>query len=220
MIEALLLAVGLAMDATAVAVARGARSRTLLDRDLWRLPLLFGLFQAGMSAVGWQGASWTARYLDAWDHWIAFALLSLVGLKMLREAWAPSADDAEDGAAAQRSGEAAAEAASETPNARASTGDRAGPPHDLVRASLGIDVSLALATSLDAAAAGVSVPALPLPPLITIACIGVVTTALAAAGFALGWRVGNRFGRGATALGGVMLLGIGARILWLALAAG
>ncbi|MEZ4361986.1 MAG: manganese efflux pump MntP family protein [Kofleriaceae bacterium] len=195
MLEALLLAVGLAMDATAVSAARGARAPSLLVRDAWLLPLLFGAFQAGMAALGWLGASWTARYLASWDYWLAFAVLVLIGGKMLRDGL--RADDPEG----------------DTPEGepRPSRGSFAG--------ALAVDLSLALATSLDAAAAGVSLPSIPVAPAVTLAWIGAATAALSLLGFVVGARAGSRFGRAATALGGVVLIGIGARILWRALAA-
>lgn len=181
MIEALLLAIGLAMDASAVAAARGARATSLAHRDLLILPLLFGVFQGGMAAIGWIGAAWSLRNIDSWDHWVAFVLLVGIGGKMVR-----------DGLRADR----------------ADIGSGAG---------VLVDLSLALATSLDAAAAGVSVPSIPLAPLLTIALIGGVTVVLSALGFVIGRKIGARLGHAATALGGAVLIGIGVRLLWLAL---
>lgn len=195
MIEALLLAVGLAMDASAVSAARGAAARSLADRDLYVLPLLFGAFQAGMSAIGWQGASWSAKYIDSWDHWLAFGLLVAIGGKMLRDGL--SKDEPEAGEAGEASGAAVAK-----------------------KRSLTLDLSLAVATSLDAAAAGVSLPSLPVSPAISLALIGGVTAALSATGFVIGAKVGDRIGKTATAIGGVVLIGIGVKLLWSALAAG
>jgi len=83
--EAVALAFGLAMDATAVAAARGLAVHRA--REAVALPLLFGGFQAGMAALGWLAGLWVGPYIAAWDHWVAFALLSLIGGKMLRDAW-------------------------------------------------------------------------------------------------------------------------------------
>jgi manganese efflux pump family protein len=189
-IEALLLAIGLSMDASAVAAARGASARSLASRDLWILPLLFGAFQAGMSAIGWRGASWSAKYIDSWDHWLAFALLVGIGAKMLRDGLRAGGADEGDVVAAPKA------------------------------PSLVMDLSLAVATSLDAAAAGVSLPSIPMDPVITVALIGGVTAALSALGFVIGCKVGDRIGRVATAFGGVVLIGIGVKLLWSALSAG
>ena len=186
-----MLAIGLSMDAAAVAAARGASTRSLASRDFWLLPLLFGGFQAAMSAIGWQGASWSAKYIDSWDHWLAFVLLVGIGAKMLRDGL--------------RGGDEAGQPSSE--------------PSEVApkRSGWVMDLSLAVATSLDAAAAGVSLPSIPMQPAITVALIGGATAALSALSFVIGCRVGDRIGRAATAFGGVVLICIGIRLLWMAL---
>lgn len=85
MIEATLLAVALAMDATAVAAARGVVG--LRRREAFGLASSFAIFQAGMAALGWAIGARAARWIAAWDHWLAFALLVLIGGKMLVEAF-------------------------------------------------------------------------------------------------------------------------------------
>jgi manganese efflux pump family protein len=207
MIEALFLAIGLATDASAVAAARGAASRSLWDRDLVLLPLLFGGFQAAMSALGWRGAAWSLRYIDSWDHWLAFGLLVAIGVKMLRDA--VRGDGNQPASGDERP-------APRAPRPEPTPGADPAPSPSVARRGLWIDLSLAVATSLDAAAAGVSLPSVPFPPLGTVALIGCVTAALSAVGFAIGWRIGARFGRAAIAVGGLVLIGIGARLLWAA----
>src|SRR5688572_1612329 len=81
MLSALLLAIALAMDATAVAAARGLAG--VRQRDAVLVPLLFGVFQAGMAAIGWLGGLVALRWIEAWDHWIAFGLLAVIGGKMI-----------------------------------------------------------------------------------------------------------------------------------------
>ena len=83
--SAVALAFGLAMDATAVSAARGLA--TYRSREAVVLPLLFGGFQSGMAALGWLAGLWLGPYIAAWDHWVAFGLLVLIGGKMLRDAW-------------------------------------------------------------------------------------------------------------------------------------
>ena len=81
-----LIGVGLAMDAFAVSVATGSVYQRMRVRHVLRLALFFGAFQAGMPLLGYlAGAALKARFV-AFDHWIAFALLSLVGGKMIYEA--------------------------------------------------------------------------------------------------------------------------------------
>jgi manganese efflux pump family protein len=92
MVSALLLAVALAMDATAVAAARGIGEHR--GRDAVLLPLLFGGFQAGMAALGWLGGRVALRWIEAWDHWIAFGLLAVLGGRMIHGALRGGDDDA------------------------------------------------------------------------------------------------------------------------------
>ena len=81
------IALALAMDAFAVAVAAGVTLQTISFRQFFRLSWHFGLFQAMMPVLGW-GAGVTIRSsISAWDHWVAFALLVLVGAHMIRGAF-------------------------------------------------------------------------------------------------------------------------------------
>jgi manganese efflux pump family protein len=75
----LTISVALAMDAFAVAVVTGLTLNLVTKRHLFRLSFHFGLFQAIMTAVGWAAGAFVQRYIASVDHWIAFALLALVG---------------------------------------------------------------------------------------------------------------------------------------------
>lgn len=94
-LELLALAVALAMDAFAVAVATGVQLRCVSPRQTFRLSFHFGLFQALMPIAGWALGLTVREYMEAWDHWLAFGLLAFIGVRMMREAMA--GDDAEDG---------------------------------------------------------------------------------------------------------------------------
>ena len=96
MINILALAVALAMDAFAVSIAAGVALKSVSFRQNFRLAWHFGLFQAMMPVIGW-GAGLTVRsHIEAYDHWIAFALLTFVAQGMLRSAF--RTDDAETAA--------------------------------------------------------------------------------------------------------------------------
>jgi manganese efflux pump family protein len=177
--SALALAFGLAMDATAVSAARGLAGRR--PHELVLLPVLFGGFQSGMSALGWLAGRWAGPYIERWDHWVAFGLLVAIGGKMLVDAW-------RDG---QRSGS-----------------ERAPAP-----ATFALYLGLALATSIDAAAAGLTLPLVPVAPWLALALIGAVTAACSATGYLAGRFVGERFGARLSALGGLALIGIGVDLL-------
>jgi putative Mn2+ efflux pump MntP len=79
------IAVALAMDAFAVAIAAGLQLRPLQGRHVFRLSFHFGLFQAVMPIAGWLAGSTVQRYIAAYDHWIALALLGFIGGKMVYE---------------------------------------------------------------------------------------------------------------------------------------
>ena len=179
MSAALALAVARAMDATAVAAARGAGRSSAREGVL--LALLFGLFQAGMAALGWLGGAALGDWIDRWDHWIAFVLLGGLGAKMLWEA---------------REGTDKAEEA---------------PPGNPF--GLRIMALLAIATSLDALAVGITLPLLHAPMLLSIATIGVVTAALSMAALWAGRRFGDALGARLEVAGGLVLIGIGTKIL-------
>jgi len=168
------LAFGLAMDATAISVARGlARKR---PREVVILPVLFGVFQSGMAALGWLAGDWGGAYLARWDHWIAFGLLVGIGAKMILDALRRSEEHEE-------------------------------------RAGVVVYLALAIATSIDAAAAGLTLPLVPVEPWLAIALIGGVTAVCSAIGYLLGNAAGRRFGSWLEFLGGGVLIAIGIVIL-------
>lgn len=174
MIPALLLALALAMDAFAVALTQGARFRPRIAGGL-AIALTFGLFQGVMPLIGWGIGAVAFKYVEAVDHWIAFGLLTFLGVRML-------------------GGHVGDEEA-----ARALTG----------RALLVAGV----ATSIDALAAGITLPTLDIGPLIAAALIGGVTFLLSGAGVMLGRIAGDRWGQWAERAGGVILIALGCKIL-------
>lgn len=180
LLAALGLALGLAMDATAVAAVQGLAGRE--TRRGLRLALLFGGFQAGMAALGWLGGRTLGDTFAAWDHWLAFGLLLLLGAKMLWEA--RGGDDHDDG-----------------------LGDKPRP-----QAPWRLDLTLAVATSIDALAAGVTLP-LVAPPALALVAIGVVTALASLTAYAFAMRLGSRTGARLNALGGVVLIAMGTKIL-------
>ncbi|MBP1608990.1 MAG: hypothetical protein H6Q04_1225 [Acidobacteria bacterium] len=80
------IAVALAMDAFAVAIAAGLWLDILTKRRIFRLSFHFGLFQAIMPMIGWLAGNALNQYVAAFDHWIAFGLLAFVGVHMIRGA--------------------------------------------------------------------------------------------------------------------------------------
>ena len=83
------IALGLAMDAFAVAIAVGLSIPALTRRHVFRLAWHFALFQAMMPVIGWLAGRTVSSYIAAFDHWVAFGLLSVIGGKMIYEAGHP-----------------------------------------------------------------------------------------------------------------------------------
>lgn len=174
MIEAAVLAIALAMDAFAVALTQGARFRPGLAGAAV-IALTFGVFQAVMPLIGWGIGAVAFVYVEAVDHWIAFGLLTFLGIRML------GGHVGEDEAMRKLTGTALLVAG--------------------------------LATSIDALAAGITLPTLDASPWIAVALIGLVTAVMSAGGVALGRVAGDRWGTWAERAGGVILIALGCTIL-------
>ena len=177
------LSLGLAMDAAAVSAARGLATPVIRPRHAVLVAVFFGGFQAAMPLLGWAIGSRVGRFVEAWDHWIAFALLGAIGGKMIHEA-----------------------------RSKKEEADRA--PRD-ERALFGLKVMLvlAVATSIDAFAVGITLPMLGAPIVTTLVTIGVTTALCSVAGLLLGRRLGGAFGKRIDLAGGIVLVGLGTKIL-------
>jgi manganese efflux pump family protein len=88
----LLIALGLAMDAFAVSLGIGTTGRARDARAKFRLAFHFGVFQMGMTLLGWLVGSTIAGYIGGIDHWIALALLGYVGINMIRSGCDPECE--------------------------------------------------------------------------------------------------------------------------------
>jgi len=174
----ILIALGLALDAFAIAITGGMLVRSTKLGHSLRIAGLFGLFQAFMPVVGWAAGSVLADYITGFDHWVAFALLSLVGTHMIYESMKPE----------------------HTKRA-----------YDFL--NIRILLLLALATSIDALAAGVGFALMELDIIRTISIIGGVTFLLSFIGYRIGDRIGSVFGDNVRILGGIILIAIGLKIV-------
>lgn len=179
------IAVGLAMDAFAVSIAAGLAIDRLTHRHVFRVAFHFGLFQFMMPVAGWFVGRAVAEYIVAYDHWVAFALLSFIGGKMIWEARRP---------------------------------DRPRGPTDPTRGwSL---VTLSVATSIDALAVGLSLAFLGVSIWLPSVVIGLVAAAMSLIGICLGSRLGGATRHWAERIGGLVLIGIGVRIVVVHLSGG
>lgn len=91
----LALALGLAMDTFAVAIAASVMLGSVSSRQIFRFAFHFGLFQMTMPIVGWAAGLSFEVWIKAWDHWVAFGLLSFIGGKAIAGAFRSGEDDAQ-----------------------------------------------------------------------------------------------------------------------------
>ena len=180
----LMLAVGLAMDATAVSAARGLAVPRIQRRHVVSVMFFFGGFQALMPVLGWLLGAPISHHIRGIAHWIAFGLLIFIGGKMLWEARNESKGEA-------------------------STHDHLFDFQPML--------FLALATSIDAFAVGLTLPSLNFPFELSVATIGGVTAVMSAAGLFAGRRFGALLGKRLDLAGGLILFGVAFRILLQAL---
>lgn len=175
--ELFVIAVGLSMDAFAVSVCKGLSVRRCTFRHMLICGLYFGVFQAVMPLIGYILGSQFESLVSSIAPFIAFALLAVIGVNMIRE----SRDEDDE--------------------------------HINDDFSLHAMVPLAVATSIDALAVGVSCAFLQVNILVTVLFIGVTTFACCVFGVKIGSIFGNRYKAGAELFGGVVLVLMGIKIL-------
>ncbi len=176
MVSIVLLSLGLAADAFAVSVSRGTAARNRLWEEALICAIVFGFFQGLMPVIGWVVGERVAVLLADYDHWVAFALLSFIGGKMIFERNAPACEPA-------------------------------------LRKGLAVLLTLAFATSIDALAAGVGLPALSDTITFPAVIIGVTTFVFSFAGVYLGQQFGMLVRSKAELVGGLVLIGIGVNLV-------
>ena len=178
-IELFLLAVGLSMDAFAVSVCKGLAMKKATLRSGMICGVWFGGFQALMPLIGFFLGSLFAEAIQAFDHWIAFVLLAVIGINMLREA-AEQEETCENDA-------------------------------DL---SVKTMLVLAVATSIDALAVGISLAMAGNVNIVTaVILIGCTTCVLSVIGVKVGNVFGSRYEKRAEIAGGIILILLGIKIL-------
>ncbi len=175
--ELFLIAVGLSMDAFAVAICKGLSMRRMNLRSAVVVGLYFGGFQALMPLIGYLLGVHFQSVITAYDHWIAFILLVIIGANMIREALHPEDENCSDSVAFKEM------------------------------------FVLAVATSIDALAVGVTFAFLQVRIVPAVVFIGVVTFCLSVVGVKVGNVFGTRYKARAEIAGGVILIGIGFKIL-------
>ena len=177
--ELLLIAIGLSMDAFSVSICKGLTTK----RFSWRMALICGLwfggFQVLMPIVGYYLGAQFQEMIEAYDHWIAFGLLFLIGANMIREAVWGEKEEGKDNDSL-----------------------------DFKTMFL-----LAIATSIDALAVGVSFACIQEKLWSSVVIIGITTFLFSVLGVKIGHVFGSKYEKSAGIIGGIILILIGLKIL-------
>ncbi len=215
--EILLIGVGLSMDAFAVAVGKGLCMPKVDKKQCLLIALFFGGFQALMPILGWLLGGTFASYIEAIDHWIAFFLLLYIGGKMLVDAVKEMREEEASGTVENTgTGNPRSMAATESGGFNASAETAAGTEtaeKTLPPLPLGELLIMAVATSIDALAIGVTFSFLEVNIWKAASLIGCTTFVISAAGVFIGNRFGIKYKYRAAIAGGLILIFIGSRIL-------
>ncbi len=174
--ELLIIAVGLSMDALAVAVCKGASMKKSCLKNEITVGLWFGVFQALMPIIGYYLGCSFCEYIKEFDHWVAFALLSLIGFNMIKESFSPFEEYKPD-------------------------------------VSFKTMLVMAIATSIDALAVGITFALVGCSIFVSSAVIGIITFILSLVGVRLGRLFGKKFKSKAELAGGIILILMAVKIL-------
>ena len=177
MLDVLILAIALSMDAFAVSISLGSKKAENTQTLALLSSIYFGLFQALMPLIGYFGGKGVFGWVESYAHWIAFFLLLLIGGKMVYESITEGVEE------------------------------------DIAQITHKVMLMLAIATSIDAMAAGFTLTLLEVNPFIACAIIGVTTFIFSWVGVFVGVKSGVWLESKAELLGGVILIAIGLKIL-------
>lgn len=179
LIEIILIAIGLAMDAFAVAICKGLSMKKMEWKKALIIGAYFGLFQAGMPVIGYFLGVGFEESIKFIDHWVAFILLAFIGGNMIKEALSKEKDEEES--------------------------------NDSV--DFKTMLILAVATSIDALAVGVTFAFLNVNLILSVSVIGILTAIISIIGVKIGNVFGDKYESKAEFAGGIILIFIGLKIL-------
>jgi putative Mn2+ efflux pump MntP len=188
--------ISLSMDACAVSISAGVSIPGLRKFHILRASSFFGIFQFLMPIIGFYLGKSFVSYIVNFDHWIAFALLAFIGGKMVFETLSEKGKGREESANGSKGAEGAEPAG------------KSGDIRDLKTLLV-----LALATSIDALAVGISLSIMDQGIWLSAVLIGGITFGICILGFDFGKRIGMVVAKGAQLAGGIILIGIGVKIV-------
>lgn len=176
-IDIFLIGIGLSMDAFAVSICKGLAMKKIDWKKMIIIGLYFGGFQAIMPAIGYILGSTFEGIVTRVDHWIAFVLLLLIGLNMIKEVFEKDSNKCND------------------------------------KIDFKTMLVLAIATSIDALAIGITFAFLNVNIILAITIIGIITFFTSLIGVKVGNKFGNKYEKKAEFIGGLILILIGIKIL-------
>lgn len=176
-IALILIAIGLTFDTFAVSTSLGILVNQIKFWQATRIALIFAFFQGLLPLLGWLIGMEVKHYIEEYDHWIAFSLLSIIGIKMIVESFGKEEEMNSD------------------------------PFKPLLL------LGMAVATSIDAFVVGITLAFIELNIIQAAFLIGAVTYIVAMIGFLIGKSIGHWIGRRMEAIGGLILIAIGVKIL-------
>ncbi len=183
-VELIILAVGLSMDAFAVAICKGLSMKKVSFKEMAIVGLWFGGFQALMPLIGYLLGEAFEKYIEQIDHWVAFVLLVLIGALMIKESFEKEEKKEEE---------------------------KENPSSPLAFKTM---LTMAIATSIDALAVGISFGILPdVNITVAVSSIGIITFILSAVGVKIGNVFGAKYKSKAEFAGGLILVLLGIKIL-------
>ncbi|GLC30125.1 manganese efflux pump MntP [Clostridium omnivorum] len=187
LLELFIIAVGLSMDAFAVAICKGLCLRKINFKKAGTVGLYFGLFQAGMPLIGYFLGVQFQNKITSIDHWISFFLLAIIGINMIRESI----------------------------ESKNEVGIECAVDENINDETLAFKnmIGLAIATSIDALAVGVTFAFLKVNILSAVSFIGIVTFTLSMVGVKIGNVFGTIYKSKAEFAGGLILILMGLKIL-------
>lgn len=180
-------AFALSMDAFAVSITKGMTIKNLKKSTALKMALAFGVFQGAMPLLGWALGISFESYIKSIDHWIAFILLGFIGFNMIKGLF----DDRKEGRESELEFSATAD------------------EHDLSNKEI---IMLAVATSIDALAVGISFAFLNVSIIPAASIICIITFLVCVVGVFVGNKVGDIFNGYAELVGGIILILIGFNI--------
>jgi putative Mn2+ efflux pump MntP len=177
LVEILLLAVGLAMDAFTVSICKGLSMKKMNWKKAIIIAFYFGVFQAIMPVLGYFLGTTFESLITKFDHWVAFILLLAIGGNMIKESFDKEDEKKND------------------------------------KVDFKTMVILALATSIDALAIGITFAFLDVNLALAVSIIGIITFIISIFGVKIGNRFGNKYQNKAELAGGIILVLLGIKIL-------